>query len=172
MNLFILDTDPALSTQMLCDQHILSQPKETAQMLCASFRPDTPNLPCKPTHVNHRCTRWVRTNSSNFYWTLIYANHLLHEYEFRYRRKHACGAWIEWCRDRFNDMTLPEGALTPFAQAVPQELRQIDPVAAYRAYYLRDKQRFATWERGRPAPAWWRAHIAAEISPKRLENLL
>tara|TARA_A100001515_G_C4405381_1_gene155236 strand:- start:239 stop:439 length:201 start_codon:yes stop_codon:yes gene_type:complete len=43
---------------------------------------------------------------------------------------------------------------TPFAQAMPDEYRDDDVVKAYRAYY--HSKTFAKWEKGTPAPDWWR----------------
>jgi hypothetical protein len=45
-------------------------------------------------------------------------------------------------------LLIPTGDLTPFAQA------NDDPVVAYRAYY--HSKQFAKWEKGTPAPDWWR----------------
>jgi hypothetical protein len=44
--------------------------------------------------------------------------------------------------------------LTPFAQAMPDEYRDDDAVKAYQAYY--HSKQFAKWEKGTPAPDWWR----------------
>ena len=51
----------------------------------------------------------------------------------------------------------PELGFTPPAQAMPEEYKRTgsDYVAAYRGYYLGEKIRFATWNRGRTAPDWW-----------------
>lgn len=50
---------------------------------------------------------------------------------------------------------IPQGELTEFAQAMPDECRQPNVVLAYRIYYKVDKSRFAKWDRGREAPSWW-----------------
>lgn len=46
--------------------------------------------------------------------------------------------------------------MTEKFQAIPEELKRDDAVEAYRAYYLRDKRRFAVWNKGRAPPKWWR----------------
>jgi hypothetical protein len=51
------------------------------------------------------------------------------------------------------ELDLPEGELTPFAQAMPDEFKHEDAVQAYRAYY--HSKTFAKWEKGTPAPDWW-----------------
>jgi len=47
---------------------------------------------------------------------------------------------------------LPDEGLTPFAQAMPDEFKDPDPVMAYRAYY-RSKP-FVSWAKG-TTPSWW-----------------
>ena len=48
---------------------------------------------------------------------------------------------------------LPDTELTPFAQAMPDEYKNVDPVIAYRTYYINDKKDFATWKN--KVPDWW-----------------
>ena len=50
---------------------------------------------------------------------------------------------------------IPNGALTPFAQAMPDQYKCIDAVRAYRNYYRCEKAYFAKWQKGRAAPQWW-----------------
>jgi hypothetical protein len=47
-----------------------------------------------------------------------------------------------------------KGGLTEFAQAMPDAYKHEDVVAAYRAYYLGEKARFAKWRTGN-IPNWW-----------------
>jgi hypothetical protein len=46
------------------------------------------------------------------------------------------------------------GDITDFAQAMPDAYKNQDAVAAYRAYYLGEKARFAKWRMGN-IPTWW-----------------
>jgi len=50
-------------------------------------------------------------------------------------------------------VALPDRPMLPFAQAMPDQYRQSDTVAAYRAFYRGEKARFATWKGN--TPAWW-----------------
>jgi hypothetical protein len=76
------------------------------------------------------------------------------EYSARYHREHASFRVISWMADHAD--WIPEGDLTPFAQAMPEEYRvPDDAVSAYRAYYMGAKRDIATWAHG-PAPMWWR----------------
>ena len=61
------------------------------------------------------------------------------------------------------DISLPtEPGLTPFAQAMPDELKSDDAVESYRMFYMKDKAAIgkgATWKvRGKPY--WWDENIA------------
>ncbi len=73
MNIFILDENPAIAAQMLCDKHIVKMPLETAQLLSNVFSIalKVPNpfvsiinqnieVPYKLTHNNHPCSLWAR----------------------------------------------------------------------------------------------------------------
>jgi hypothetical protein len=52
-------------------------------------------------------------------------------------------------------LAVPDGALTEFAQAMPEQYKVPgDAVAAYQAYYIGEKWEFAQWTR-RPAPEWY-----------------
>ena len=51
-------------------------------------------------------------------------------------------------------MNIPDGPLTPFAQAMPDEYKDPDPVQAYRAYYMGEKAGFAKWNK-RNTPEWY-----------------
>jgi hypothetical protein len=44
---------------------------------------------------------------------------------------------------------------TPFAQAMPDIYKHSDPVVAYRAYYLGEKQTIARWNKSRGKPDWY-----------------
>ena len=50
---------------------------------------------------------------------------------------------------------IPNGALTPFAQAMPDEYKSANAIDAYRRYYIMEKAYFAKWDKGRAAPQWW-----------------
>ena len=77
---------------------------------------------------------------------------LFQEYSSRYNNLHKSYSIFDICR-RYSDL-IPEGELTEFAQAMPIEYKNPDPVKAYRTYYLNDKKDFATWKLGN-VPIWW-----------------
>ena len=111
--------------------------------------------PYKGGYHHHPCTVWAGDSRANFKWLAQYARELLYEYAERFcvlnNKTHACYDPI-YAMSGMTDM-IPEGKLTPFAQAMPDEYRNDDVVKAYRRYY--HSKTFAKWERGTPAPDWW-----------------
>lgn len=128
-----------------------------------------PNL-CKPSHSNHRCSVWARQSRDNYLWLFRLYTELCAEYQYRYGKPH---------KTLFRRRVLsvpPVGlrsvGMTEFAQAMPDEFKNADPVTAYRVFYLVDKSRFATWTR-RPPPLWWPDRTVKPdlLRRKRLANL-
>lgn len=157
MNIFVLDQNPRTAARMHCDKHINKMLLESAQMFCAAVNTaaNAQVTPYKTTHLNHPCTQWVLASRQNAHWLLRLAAELNQEYKKRYNKpsgtQHKSWLLLYEHQDKIN--TLPEGGLTPFAQAMPEEFKNKDPVAAYRSYYR--TKTFAAWQRGTPAPDWW-----------------
>ena len=108
--------------------------------------------PYKGGYKHHPCTVWAGDSRANFQWLADHALGLLNEYFARFNNIHACHGPILLMKSMHSK--IPEGDLTTFAQAMPDEYRDDDPVVAYRAYY--HSKQFAKWEKGTPAPDWWR----------------
>jgi hypothetical protein len=151
MNIFILDECPVKSAVHQCDKHVVKMCLETAQMLCAAF--EQGEAPYRRTHYNHPCTVWARTSPENYEWLLRHGFALCGEYYQRYGKHHKCLDIITWCAGNMDKIEFPENGLTPFAQAMPDEYKNEDPVTAYRSYYLGDKAYMATWKQNKPE--WW-----------------
>lgn len=161
MNIFVLDRNPIRASEMMCDKHIPKMVVESAQMMASALRrhgaidrqmPLTKSgTPYKGAYKHHPCTVWAGDSWHNFDWLANHAIGLLGEYYMRFGKEHACSEAI----GQMNGMSwrLPNGRLTPFAQAMPDEFKQEDAVQAYRAYY--HSKTFAKWEKGTPAPDWW-----------------
>ena len=118
MNVFVLDADPIEAARAQCDRHVVKMPLETAQMLCTIARLEGVEVPYRPTHQNHPCTRWARESQQNAEWLVRHGLALCEEYRFRYGRTHACERVITdlmGLPDR-----LPDVGMTPFAQAMPE----------------------------------------------------
>ena len=157
MNIFVLDADPKLAAIMLCDKHISKMILESAQMLCITINERGGSTPYKTTHKNHPCSVWVRASRENFHWLTAHAKELNYQYRWRYGKQVNHRSW-EVIKDVVKNnkeviRTLPDICPTPFAQAMPEELRIKDnPVQAYRNYYI--TKDFASWSKGVEKP-WW-----------------
>ena len=168
MNIFVLDNDPVKAAHMHCDKHVPKMCVEAAQMMASALRrwgatdeqmPLTKaGTPYKGGYAHHPCTVWAGDSEANFAWLARYAQGLLIEYEVRFGKMHACYrpihsmiGLVHLFPDKYPSS---KAALTPFAQAMPDEYRDDDAVKAYRAYY--HSKQFAKWEKGVPAPDWWR----------------
>lgn len=155
MNIFVLDQDPVKAAQAVCDTHSSKMVLESAQLLCAAFPAGA--APYKRTHYNHPCAVWTRESRHNALWLAEHGLALADEFAFRYGKQHKSGEVILWCIRNLSQAGLPEGARTPFAQAMPEEFKRADAVEAYRTYYRQGKATIAFWRKNRPAPEWWAA---------------
>jgi hypothetical protein len=156
MNLFAVHRDPRDSARALADRHVVKMTLETAQMLSAALhRYDAaPEGAYRATHKNHPCTRWVGDSRCNYRWAVEHGRALAAEYERRFSKQHKSLRVIDLCADHAE--AIPEGHLTPFALAMPDEFKVRCPHASYRDY-LRDK---------------YRAWTDAGRAPKRTSPLL
>ena len=163
MNIFVLHKDPIVSARMHCDKHVPKMVVELYQQRGSALRrygatddvmPTTKGgTPLKGGYHNHPCTRWVGDSRDNFRWAVQHGLALCEEFKLRYNKPHYCEDGIRMMGELAD--LIPQGELTDFAQAMPDECRQPNVVLAYRIYYKVDKSRFAKWERGREAPSWW-----------------
>jgi hypothetical protein len=162
MNIFILDKDPIKAAQQYNDKHVVKMVVELYQQMGSAvirhgaLPEDMPltakGTPLKGGHKNHPCTRWVGDTKSNYEWAAIHALELCNQYTHRYGKTHSCQKGIEdLCK--MIDL-IPEGELTKFALAMPDEYKDQDPVKAYRTYYIKDKKEFSKWKMGN-TPDWF-----------------
>lgn len=164
MNIFVLDTNPKLSAQYMCDKHVIKMILESCQLLSTAiwvqgFKNIAPAVFsadhkfCKPTHINHPSGKWVRESFDNFMWLVNHGKALCEEKRFRYynRPPHV----MEPYYDRFTNYThlFPQRGLTPFAQAMPDAYKDKDAVKAYKSYYINEKHKLLTYTR-RQVPDW------------------
>jgi hypothetical protein len=177
MNIFVLSRDPHVAAREMCDKHVVKMIIESAQMLSTCHRmldgvPEKRSSVSgkrqityyklddwreshlyKAVHYKHPCNIWLRENISNYFWLYNHFLGLLSEYRFRYNKQHACERLINPLAATPNN--IPNGKLTEFAQAMPEECKSADVVASYRNYYNKYKQTFATWK-GRDTPPWFK----------------
>lgn len=155
MNIFILDNDPAQAAIYHCDKHVVKMVLESAQMLCTNLNLAKVETPYKSCHMNHPCTIWARKTRSNFVWLCDLGLSLCMEYTYRYGKVHKSEEVIEYCYSMRD--TIQDGELTKFAQAMPEEFKDCDPVKAYRQFYIGEKKDFAVWSK-RDIPNWFKEY--------------
>ncbi len=156
MQLFILDKDPELSVQMLCDAHLRKMCLETAQILSSViFRQNriiAPGMP-KVYSIHHPVIKAVNS-PFKINWVLSLNNFLHLEYFYRFNRKHAYADLPElyekmlFCRTTEEDWSFCR-AFKDFQTAQP------DIVTAYREYYRFKKSIIRNWHyTRRDEPDW------------------
>lgn len=151
MNIFVVDKDPVVAATMLCDKHVVKMIVETAQMLCTVARTNGHELRYRSTHAKHPCTLWTGKSKQNWNWLVAHGLSMCDEYTRRYGRRHKTQDVLESAKNL--QINLPKIGLTPFAQAMPAQYKNADPVLAYRQYYVGEKSSFAKWK-VKP-PLWW-----------------
>ena len=164
MNIFILDENPRIAAEYMCDKHVPKMIVETFQMMGSALRrhgatdcqmPLTQaGKPLKGGYHHHPCTVWAGDTRTNFNWLGLHGLNLCNEYIARYKKYHSCHNKIAYMMDLGIDI-IPSGRQTPYAQAMPDEYKNSDAVTAYRNYYFNEKKYFAKWEKGSPTPEWW-----------------
>ena len=182
MNIFILNEDPVRSALDQCDKHIVKMPLESAQMLSTAHRildgtetkrpsksgktmvkywtldSQFENIIYAVAHRGHPCTVWTMETKANYTWHYEHFVALSEEYKYRYNREHLSYTKLKDIL-RNPPKNIPDGGLTPFPQAMPDDAKDSDPIKAYRNYYGRYKKELAVWNNGRPAPNWWGQYV-------------
>lgn len=126
-------------------------------MLCTASILLGGTAPYKAVHQKHPCTLWTLETLDNYNWHMDHAFALASEYTFRYKKQHKCLEHLNWLIE--NGTKPNKKGLTPFAQAMPIKYKNVNAVKAYRDYYLGEKDSFAKWGKGRPAPDWWKYEL-------------
>ena len=182
MNIFILNEDPVRSALDQCDKHIVKMPLESAQMLSTAHRildgtetkrpsksgktmvkywtldSQFENIIYAVAHRGHPCTVWTMETKANYTWHYEHFVALSEEYKYRYNREHLSFTKLKDIL-RNPPKNIPDGGLTPFPQAMPDDAKDSDPIKAYRNYYGMYKKELAVWNNGRPAPNWWGQYV-------------
>jgi hypothetical protein len=154
MNIFILDTDIETCARYHCDQHVGKMILESTQILCTALNKKGFITPYKSTHVKHPSVLWVEQSLDNFRWLVQLAHALNKEFCWRFDREsdHASISILK----NIEETCFENKGLTEFPQAMPDKYKVAgDPVAAYRAFYIGEKSKFATWKK-REVPGWYK----------------
>lgn len=165
MNLFILSLSVTECAEFMFDKHVSKIILEAAQMLSTAVNTIDPEHKLntyKSCHLNHPVSIWVRTSLENFMWTIDLVEAMHNEWKYRndhppskLHKSYEIAMYLKENHpspDKFQSR-----GLTEFAQAMPVEFKDDDPVIAYRKYYQLDahKRKIATW-RKRNRPNWYR----------------
>jgi hypothetical protein len=154
VNVFAVDRDPERAARALCDRHVVKMTLETAQILCSAARALGQRAPYRATHAHHPCVVWAGARRANWEWLVRHGLALADEFERRYGRVHPSRAVIARMARRGPPPS--RSRRMPFVQAMPEQYRGRDAIAAYRRYYAGEKARFATWKAPARPPRWWR----------------
>ena len=182
MNIFALDKSPEVSAQMSCDKHVVKMILESAQMKSTAhwlhllwengkdlkdfarvrevkewlLKNTDVSLhpPYAMTHVRHPCTLWVSSTLQNYNWHYELLFYLCKEYTKRYNKIHKTANYLSWFKNN-----IPQGikrtGFESFAVCMNDDYKvNLDPVASYRNYYIKDKSRFAKWKYTQE-PSWY-----------------
>ena len=164
MNIFALSRLVKECAEMHCDQHVIKMILESAQLLCTAHRvldgfekivetgkmtstgkmrkikrwihPDEEKetLLYKSCHVKHPCGVWVQASKENYDWLFNLFVELCKEYTFRYKKTHASESLTNVLS--VSPLNIPtDVGLTEFAQAMPDDVKSVDSIEAYKNYY-------------------------------------
>lgn len=138
MNIFFLHRSPPLAAAFHCDKHVGKMLIESCQLLATAHHQHGNGhaVTYKPTHVNHPSAIWVRSSPLHYNYVCILALYLAREFYRRYGKTHASAIVL------VDQLRWPPAALAAMPhvwqdppQAMPDEYKGPDTVAAYRAYY-------------------------------------
>jgi len=144
MNIFVLDSDPAVAATYHTDKHVRKMIVESAQMLSTAHQiinGPNPNV-YKIAYKNHPCTKWARESQLNYMWLLSLFIYLLEEYKLRFNKTHKCETLIKSLSVIPN---ISKTNITPFALAMPEQYKTNDAVKSYRSYYIHEKSHLFYW---------------------------
>lgn len=146
MNIFVLDTDPVKAAAYHCDKHVCKMLVETAQILSTVIQKHDPEAQgfYKPTHKNHPCVLWAGETKENFRWLYHLGRALCEQYTRRYGKTHKSETIIIGALSYY--FYIPPGKLEPFVQCMPEDVKDTDPVKAYRQYYITYKSDLLQWK--------------------------
>ncbi len=153
MNIFVVDSCPIKSAQMLPDKHVVKMSLEACQMLSIVFSSWYFNWGQLPkadgtfystkrgVFKNHPCTQWVAAHYHHIAWLIAHGKALCDEYTLRYGKVHGCAVALDVAEQIFKEKTgLPLDVyqqVTDFIRVMPDEFRldhSINTMQAYQNY--------------------------------------
>lgn len=161
MQIFILDENIEKNVQYYCDKHIIKILTEICQIMCTIYQKNTiyKNLPkfiYKSTHEKHPCVLWGSESLENFKYCINLAEAIYNEYQYRYNRpdKHSKAITIiNYLKKYYITIPFKKYNLTSFVQVMPEKYKKLNPIKAYRDYYINEKSHLFKWTK-RNKPYW------------------
>ena len=159
MNIFVINENPVLAAQQLCNSHVVKMIVESAQLLSTHDRfHGIDENRYKSFYLHHPCRRCLE-NRQNYIWLCHHLNALLDEYTYRYGKIHKCREMFNRCWKSYLEMTYDSNLLS-FPKCMLKELKvgsdNIDDVVkAYQNYYRFKKNTLKRFNyKNREVPEW------------------
>jgi hypothetical protein len=126
MQLFGLESNAKNAASFLCDAHVLSQARETTQILftalylwdvvpsgtidCSSVtkKADDHRPPYKPFSKNHPVVQWAAASRQHYRWVLEHADALMNEYAHRSGKIHLCQLFVAHVQRHIEEVGYPD----------------------------------------------------------------
>lgn len=145
MNIFAVDSHPAIAAIHLHNRHVVKMVLESAQLLSTVHHVLGNNINgiYKKAFINHPCSIWLRTSKENYIWLVQHFDALLKEFTYRYNKQHKSGRLFDLLK--YPPKQLPNIGLTPFVKAMPDKYKVLDSVQSYRNYYIGEKIKGNYW---------------------------
>jgi hypothetical protein len=153
MNIFYLDSDHVLNASYHNNKHCVKMLVEYTQLLSTAVRESGIDAGYKTTHKNHPSAIWARESLDNWLWLRDLVVALNNEFVYRYEKTVTHKSYDM-------AMTLPKPNIpslgfTKFRLAMPDDVKQDDPILAYRDYYRKYKRELSNWKK-RDIPEWYK----------------
>lgn len=124
----------------------------------------------KAVHTGHPCVVWTMQSADNYRWHWNHMKALCDEYTYRFSTEKEPYKTTKTQRELLWPLqgiprNIPDIGLTQFPTAMkkfPDCIVENDPIKSYQNYYHAAKP-FAKWEKGRPAPTWWKGYQGASL---------
>ena len=143
MNVFVIDKDPAVAAQMLCDCHVRKMCVETAQILSGVMlrRGMTllDGMP-KPQNVNHPVIVAAASSEEATNWTCFYFYSILREFHIRFKKPHKYFTISPLYLDALVGIDSSDDHSNLAICCGDLDVSGLDIVSAYRKYYLEVKK--------------------------------
>ena len=156
MNIFRLHDDPELCAEYTVNSHVVKMITEQSQIMSTAHHVAGSKLDLstiyRKTHQNHPSGTWARESVDNYLWLHRLTVCLAKEYTHRYGRIHAVESSGLMSKLR-RLPNIPDLGPTKQTMAMPERYQCLNPVVAYRNYYVNSKSHLFAW-RNRGMPPW------------------